>query len=70
MSTRAFEDSYVTPAKRQHPCKLCLVTIEKGESRLVYAQGKRSWLSMHIRCAQKSGSYSCSALQQQSEESR
>lgn len=55
--------SYIAAAKRRQHCQLCPVPIEAGEPRLVYAQGKRSWLRMHIWCALQSGRFQCKALE-------
>lgn len=60
---RSYEDSKITTARRAHPCQLCCVQIPAGEQQLAYAQGKRSWLYMHIACARSRGRYQCKALE-------
>lgn len=59
---RSDTDSYITKAKRDHWCKLCSEPIRTGEDQLMYAQGKCSWLSMHVECARTRQRYDCQAL--------
>jgi hypothetical protein len=60
--TRSYEESKITTARRAHLCQLCCVQIRAGEQQLAYAQGKRSWLYMHVVCA-RARCYRCRALE-------
>lgn len=63
LSPRSYDESKITRARRAHACQLCCTQIQAGEEQLAYAQGRRSWLYMHVRCAQSSGRYQCKALE-------
>jgi len=60
--SRSWDESKITTARRAHPCQICCVQIPAGEQQLAYAQGRRSWLYMHVACARAKG-YQCEALQ-------
>lgn len=58
-----YNDSKITLARKTHHCQLCQVPVEKGARQLVYKQGLRSQLYMHIDCALlRLGHYRCRVL--------
>lgn len=64
-----YSDSKITVARKTHHCQLCEVPVEKGARQLVYKQGLKSQLYMHIDCALlRLNGYRCRVLEDEAKQ--